>query len=123
MSLEDFGEYFKQRRLATGLTLRAFCQKYGFEPSNLSKLERGRLAPPQSEEVLRRYADALQLDEGSEERQYFFDLANACNGIIPAELLSDREVVAKLPVLYRTLRGEKITDEQFEALIKLVRRA
>lgn len=123
MSLTAFGEFFRDRRLETGQTLRSFCQTNGFEPSNVSKLERGRLAPPQAEDVLRRYAHALQLEEGTVEWRTFFDLAYACNGLIPPELLSDEEVVSRLPVLYRTLRGEKITDEQFENLVELIRRA
>lgn len=123
MSLTAFGEFFRDRRLEIGQTLRSFCLKNGFEPSNVSKLERGRSAPPQAEEVLSRYAQALQLEQGTDGWRNFFDLAYACNGIIPPELLSDEEVVSRLPVLYRTLRGEKISDEQFENLVELIRRA
>ncbi len=123
MSFIAFGEFFRDQRLKTGQTLRSFCKQYGFEPSNVSKLERGRSAPPQAEDVLRRYAQALQLEEGTEEWRAFFDLAYACNGLVPPELLSDEEVVSRLPVLYRTLRGEKITDAQFENLVQLIRRA
>ena len=123
MSLTAFGVFFKERRLATGKTLRAFCLENDFEPSNLSKLERGRMAPPQAEEILRRYALALRLADGSEEWQTFFDLAYACNGLIPPELLSGEEVVSKLPVIFRTLRGEEVSDEQFKNLIEIIRRA
>ena len=52
----------------------------------------------------------------------FFDLAYACNGIIPPDLLTDDEVVTRLPVIYRTLRGESITEEQFNNLVEIIRR-
>lgn len=119
-----FGGFFaKLRRERTGLSLREFCAKHGFDAGNISKLERGRLAVPQARDVLDRYADALGLVEGSDEWYRFYDLAAAERGRIPDDLLSDDEVVGKLPVLFRTLRGERVTDEQMQGLIDLIRRA
>jgi len=116
MAATAFGEFFKQLRLRTGLTLRHFCEMHGFEPGNVSRLERGRSAPPQSPEALRRYATALGLEEHSEERQRFLDLAAACAGQIPADILSDEEVVARLPLVFRTLRGSKLPPEKLQEL-------
>ena len=48
---------------------------------------------------------ALDLVEGSTEWQDFFDLAAASLGQFPKDLLDDKEVVEKLPLLFRTLRG------------------
>ena len=122
MSLASFGEFFQSRKLHAGLSLRQFCIRHKFNPSNISKLERGRSAMAEDENVLRRYAEALSLVEGSEEWRQFFDLAYACNGIIPPDLLTDDEVVTRLPVIYRTLRGESITEEQFNNLVEIIRR-
>ena len=45
--MSRFGAFFKQKRLELGLSLRRFCLEHGLDPGNISKLERGRLAPPQ----------------------------------------------------------------------------
>ncbi len=47
-----FGEFFKAKRQALGLTLREFCLKHKLDPGNISRLERGLLAPPQGRERL-----------------------------------------------------------------------
>jgi len=118
-----FGKFFKERRIAAGMTLRRFCLENAFDPGNMSKLERGRLAPPQGHDILERYARALGIKEGSDDWYRFFDLAAAEAGRIPPELLSDEEVVAKLPILFRTLRGQRVTPEALEELIDKIRRA
>src|SRR5690348_16175371 len=117
-----FGEFFaRMRRERTGLSLREFSAQHGFDAGNLSKLERGRLAAPESREVLERYAHALGIGDGSSEWYEFFDLAAAERGRIPEDLLDDEAVVGKLPILFRTLRGERVTDEQLRGLIEIIR--
>jgi transcriptional regulator with XRE-family HTH domain len=56
-----FGEHFRQLREKTGLSLRSFCLAHGFDPGNISRLERGAFLPPESPEKLREYAKALKL--------------------------------------------------------------
>jgi len=118
-----FGEYFKKLRSRTGLTLRAFCEQHGFDPGNMSRLERGLLPPPQGEEKLKEYAEALKLKPGSDEWYEFFDRAAAAGGRLPKEMLSDEEVVERLPILFRTLRGEPVDARTLAALVILIRRA
>lgn len=114
--METFGELFKARRAALGLSLRAFCSKHGIDPSNLSKLERGRLPPPQGAK-LREYAVCLGLREGSDDWYQFHDLAAAGAGIVPEDLRGEA-LAAKLPVLFRTLReSAKDGGRDTEALI------
>lgn len=122
MTARSFGAYFKERRIALDKTLRAFCEENGFDPGNLSKLERGRLAPPESEDKLEEYASALSIKRGSTEWYEFFDRAAAERGRVPADLLSDEELLGKLPVLFRTLRGAKIDPKRIDALIERIRR-
>ncbi len=121
--MNTFGEFCKARRLGQGETLRAFCEKNGFDPGNISKLERGRMPPPASEEKLSQYARALGMEPPMKEWVEFFDLAAVCRGEIPADLLSDEEVVSRLPVLFRTLRGDRVDEKQLDDLIDRIRRA
>lgn len=118
---KTFGEFFKAQRMATGKTLREFCLERGYDPGNLSKLERGLLPPPQSREKLEEYARALGLREGTDVWYDFFDLAAAETGRIPEDL-QDEKLVKKLPVIFRTLRGRKLTDEQLDQLVERLRR-
>lgn len=118
-----FGNFVKALRIARGLTLRAFCQQNGIDPGNWSKLERGLAPPPQHPDKLSAFALALALERGSEQWQEFFDRAAAANGIIPEDLLTDEEVVARLPVLFRTLRGSPVAPDNLDELINLIRRS
>ncbi|MFH0960540.1 MAG: helix-turn-helix transcriptional regulator [Pseudomonadota bacterium] len=109
-----FGEYFKKKRLGIGKTLRQFCLENGLDPGKISNIERGILRPPHSREKLSHYAECLGIIEGSDEWLEFFDLARTDAGRIPEDLLADRNIVAKLPLVFRTLKGQKLTGEQLE---------
>lgn len=120
---KSFGEHFKACRIKTGKTLRAFCLENGFDPGNISKLERGRMPPPTSEAKLTEYAHALQIEAGSDDWYEFFDRAALERGRIPKDVLSDEELLGKLSVLFRTVRGQKLDRSQLDALIERIRRA
>jgi transcriptional regulator with XRE-family HTH domain len=117
-----FGEFFKQRRIALRNTLRQFCRENGLDPGNISRLERGLLPPPQGRATLESYAKLLKLKKGSDDWYTFFDLAAAETGRIPQEILDDADVVEKLPILFRTLRGQKVPDEQLDELVRTIRK-
>lgn len=116
----QFSTFFREKRLALGVSLRQFCLRHGLDPGNISKLERGRLAPPQHDK-LEEYARLLGLAEGSDDWYQFFDLAAAEAGRIPRDILEDKGVVESLPVLFRTLRGERIPDERLDELVKKIK--
>ena len=116
-----FGEFFKVKRQALEVTLREFCLKHQLDPGNLSRLERGLLPPPQDRARLEEYAGYLKLKPGSDDWYQFFDLAAAAKGRLPEELLADETLVAKLPLLFRTLRGKRLTNKQLDDLFKKVR--
>ncbi len=120
---DAFGNLMKKLRVAKGVTLREFCQANGFDPGNYSRLERGLFPPPQKEVLLEKYATALGLTRGADEWLEFFDLAAATRGEIPKDLLSDDELVGKLPVVFRTLRGSALSPEKLDDLIEKVRRS
>ncbi len=116
-----FGEYFRQLREMTGLSLRSFCEKHGFDPGNISRLERGVFLPPEADGKLREYARAFGLREGSAEWIDFFDKAAASRGQIPRDLHREEDLVRRLPLLFRTLRGKKVSSEALDQIIDLVR--
>jgi transcriptional regulator with XRE-family HTH domain len=109
-----FGEYFKEKRLEMRKTLRQFCLENGLDPGNISKIERGILPPPQSRDKLAHYAKCLGIVEGSDEWLEFFDIARTDAGRIPEELLADKNIVAKLPLFFITIKGQKLTGDQLE---------
>lgn len=123
MAIRTFGVYFKECRIAAGKTLRAFCEENGWDPGNISKLERGLLGAPESDDKLEEYAKALGLKRGATEWQEFFDLAAIERGRIPTDLQDDEELLGRLPVLFRTLRGKRIDPKQLDALIERIRKA
>jgi transcriptional regulator with XRE-family HTH domain len=118
---KSFGDFFKSLRKQKRITLREFCIKASADPANISRLERGAMPPPQDNEILERYANALGVKKGSDDWYAFFDLAAADRGIIPKDLMSDTEVVKLLPAFFRTLRGQKPTVEEMKRLAEKIR--
>lgn len=117
MIAKTFGNFFKQKRISRGLTLREFCRIYELDPGNISKVERGLTKPPQSKESLAKYAAMLGIKEDSEEWREFSDLAATSAGKLPDDVISNEEIMNALPVLFRTARNESLNEE---TLIKLV---
>jgi transcriptional regulator with XRE-family HTH domain len=117
-----FGEFFKKTRIAKGYSLRQFCQKYDLDPGNISKLERGLLSPPSARDILERYASCLEIEKNTDDWYTFFDLAAACSGKIPEDVMNDKDLVKKLPIIFRTLRGKQLPAEELSALAELIRR-
>lgn len=122
MPKSPFGSLFKELRIRQKMTLRQFCDAHGYDPGNISKLERGLLPPPESDAKLTDYAKALRIRRGSDAWYQFFDLARASRGKLPPEILRKRDVVARLPLLFRTLRGQKVSDQKLNELIEMIRR-
>lgn len=116
--MTKFGAYVKELRLKKRITLRDFCRAAGYDPSNWSKIERGLLPPPKSKEIIKSVAEALRLDENSEEHLTLMELAAI--SYIPRDLLTSENITEKLPVFFRTMRGEKPTREELEKLIQLL---
>jgi transcriptional regulator with XRE-family HTH domain len=118
-----FGEFFQEKRIATGLTLRKFCQTHKLDPGNISKLERGLFPPPESAEKLERYAQNLRLKPGTDDWYEFFDLAAAERGRIPQDVMQDEQLVEKLPMVFRTMRGDPVSEESLRKLAQIIRKS
>lgn len=117
-----FGEFFKEKRIEKGFTLRMFCKKFGFDPGNVSKMERGLLNPPASREKLEKYTSYLGIEKGSDAWIEFFDRASACKGEIPTEILENDELMKSLPLIFRTFRSKKVSKKVVNDLIERIKR-
>jgi transcriptional regulator with XRE-family HTH domain len=117
----SFGDLAKELRIAQKKTLRQFCLDHGHDPSNWSKLERGVNSPPKDEKTLERWAKQLGLKVGTPQWQEFMDLADMARGEIPKHVFSDEELLKKLPVFFRSIRGAELTEKQLDELIKMVK--
>ncbi len=60
----------------------------------------------------------MEIKEGTDEWLEFFDIARAEAGRIPEEILADKDLVSKLPLVFRTLKGQKLNKEQLEKLAR-----
>ena len=116
-----FGKFIKQQRLAKKLTLRNFCRQLNEDASNWSKVERGKISPPQDKQKLSKIASILGIVEGSQAWQDMFDYSAIDAGKIPDYLLSDKEIIDILPVFFRTVGNTKPTPEELKQLITTIR--
>jgi transcriptional regulator with XRE-family HTH domain len=120
MARKIFGDMLKELRLKKELTLRKFCLITGVDPGNLSRWERGVSAPP-SDELIERMAVTLGLEPGTDEFEDFIAAAALSKGRIPKKALENEQLMAKLPVFFRTLDGRKLSEEQLDALIQIIK--
>lgn len=116
----SFANFIREKRIAAGLTLREFCRSIGFDASNWSKIERGLLTPPLSKNVLDEIASTLGIRKGSQEYKEMLDLAAL--SAIPEGLI-ESEILDQLPVFFRTVRGEKLSEEELSELVKKIKSA
>lgn len=116
----QFGNLLKEYRRGSGLSLREFCRRHGFDHGNFSKLERGRLKPPTGK-ALEKYVEAVGIERETDEWYELHDTAAACAGKVPDRIMSDEQIVRKLPVVFRTLARRRLTEEELHRLIELIR--
>lgn len=117
---QTFGDFFRQKRVSLGFTLRSFCERYNFDPGNISRLERSILSPSVDQEKLKGYAMALKIPRDSEEWTTFFDLAHTAKGKLPPDILEKQKSINYLPLFFRTARGEKLSKKKLKELIELI---
>ncbi len=118
--METFGEFLKNKRISLGKTLRQFCDENDLDPGNISKIERGKMPPPTAEDKLRKYAQFLNIGVGTPEWETMRDLASISAGRIPEDM-QDSETLARLPVLFRSIRSSKFTEDELNELVRKVR--
>ena len=116
--MEHFNDFIKSKRIEKEITLRSFCRECQLDPSNWSKVENGISSPPKSKEILDRIKKALNLSR--EEYLTMIDLAIVDS--IPVDLIND-EILNKLPIIFRTIRGEKSTRKELEWIYEIIKRS
>jgi transcriptional regulator with XRE-family HTH domain len=104
------------------LSLRQFSEQLQCDPSQWSKIERGILAPPKSLVMLSRIAEILGIKEGTEDWTELNDFAALGAGRLPEDLLNDEELLKCLPLVFRTVRNTRPTEQELLNLADLLRR-
>ena len=112
---ETFGQFFKDRRISLGLTLRKFCIANNYDPGNISKLERDLMPPPESEDKLLGYADALSINYNSKEWKEMISLARG-----RSEIWWTIEGRYGFLSTFRQLRKEAIEDAMDRYSLKFI---
>jgi transcriptional regulator with XRE-family HTH domain len=122
-SLKKFGKLLYDLRIKKEITLREMCRKVNYDPSNWSKIERGKIAPPSDKETLELWAKTLGLRKDKKEFNDFVYNANVAQGIIPLDVMDEKELVAALPAFFRTLKNRKPNKEDVDKIISLIKNA
>lgn len=122
-NLKKFGDLLYELRIKKEITLREMCRKVKYDPSNWSKIERGKIAPPSDKKTLELWARTLGLKKTKKEFDSFIYQANVAQGIIPSEIMAERELVAALPAFFRTLKNRKPNKEEIDNMINLIKNA
>jgi len=117
LAAATFGQFLRQLRLAAGFGLRAFAEAVGMKPSNLCRLETGRLAPPQDPERIGKMAEVLGLKPQSPEFVRLNDLAaKARPGTAAPDVVDYAAKQPGVPLLLRTAKGKQLNEEEFRRL-------
>ena len=112
-----FGQYLRKLRLTAGFGLRAFARTAGIKPSNLCRLETGRMAPPASADVIVRLTEALGLKPESPEFIRLNDLAaQARPGSVPPDVVDYAGSQPGVPLLLRTAKGKQLNEPELRRL-------
>jgi transcriptional regulator with XRE-family HTH domain len=115
-----FGDFVRTRRSELGFTLRDFCQTFGYDPSNWSKVERGKLPPSDDQHILDVWAEQLNIKKGTDNWQLFSDLAFQGRGKIPPDILENELYTDALLHFYKTLREQQPTQEDLDRFVEIV---
>jgi transcriptional regulator with XRE-family HTH domain len=116
-----FGQYLRSLRLRAGFGLRRFADKIKMKPSNLCRMEAGRISPPRDIGIIRRIAVALGLGEDSAEYLKLNDLASRAKpGTIAPDVVEYVAGHSAVPILLRTARGKHLDAEQLRKLAEYI---
>lgn len=119
MEGKTFGSFIKEKRLKKKYSLRRFCTDFNLDPGNHSKLERGLISP--SPKSLKQLAAYLGIALDSQEFKEMSDLASLQQGRIPKDILSDKELMHKMPLFFRTIRNIKPDENDISLLYDVLK--
>ena len=109
-----FGSFCRERRLELRLSLREFCRQAAIDPSQWSRIERGRLPLPIDR--IGEIARVLKVNRGPSYRR-FRDLAHLSRSAVPPDIMADSELVGLLPAIICGLRD----PEKLRQLAEVIR--
>lgn len=116
-----FGDLVREHRRQVGMTLRAFAADAGLDPAYVSRIERGVIPPPQDEAKVALIARTLGLSEGSQQWTEFADAAALDAGRLPPDVANDAALLDKMPLLFRTARGQKLDRDELARLFDFLK--
>ena len=119
---KSFGIFFKQIRMSTRFTLRDFCIAYDLDPIVLSRLERGITPPSDNDEEIGRYAVCLDLEEGGDLWNEFFNQAALCRGPIADEISEAERTIRECPCFFQCDLGEDLSGDETVAFMETIRK-
>jgi transcriptional regulator with XRE-family HTH domain len=111
--VKNFGEYIKELRISSGLTLRDFSKKMELDAGNWSRVERGILLPPKANKFFTKLQKLLGLEKGVLE-----DLKALADSFRMTHKFKDSEIMEHMPVLFRRANGDEPTDKEIEHLVE-----
>ena len=119
-----FGEYFRILRTKREPSLRKFCQQHGLDAGNISKLESGKMAPPKSEERIRKLAKAVGLKKDTRDYDRFLELALSVKRLSRHQSsfanVRDEKIRQRLPDLLTRLNSPSLTEKKLEDLFSVL---
>lgn len=119
----NFGEYFKNRRISLGYTVRKFAQEKGYDAGYISRLENGIIAPPAEINKVKFLGEALELAEGTNEWTEFLDLVAIARNEIPEDLRTNEAAIKMLPAFYKSFREKNLDEKEVQKLIDLLEKS
>lgn len=117
-----FGRFLRESRLTAGYGLRAFAIAIGMQPSNLSNMEHGRIAPPQELQKLEQMAEVLGFSKGSKQWQRLSDLAVQHKPTaIPPDVATFAARKSGIPTLLRTIENARLSKKDLADLSQYIK--
>jgi transcriptional regulator with XRE-family HTH domain len=117
-----FGPYLRKLRLKAGFGLRRFADRIQMKPSNLCRIEAGRIPPPKDPKAIHKITEALGLEADSSEYVTLNDLASRARpGTIAPDLAEYVTTQSGVPLLLRTARGKHLDAEKLRQLAEYIK--
>lgn len=115
-----FAKLVKSRRELLCLSSRDLANQLGLKPSDWNRIERAVQLPPKTHEFALELASALMIEENSTE---YVELVNALRAASLRErpLLSDEQLLSRLPIIFRTKDGKKPSKTELGRLAEKLR--
>lgn len=115
---KSFGEFSREKRLNNNLTLRNFCNRFGFDTAYISRLENNKIPAPKNREKISLLAKSLNIKKGTKDWSKFFDLAYQSRKELSPEIKENAsEIINILPAFLRKPDGKKIKKDNIKKLI------